>query len=295
MMMMINNPPKWRAQVNSKVSARLSLISVIPGSIVLQKHRRWSIQVIHHHECVDVEDLSSDSKKIDRSGCSSPSIVLIPSSSRLTSPLQFRRNQDFSISSLIELNCHLSSSINTQWTIHNCSQSSSLNCSLSSMPVKTQIDPSGINANLVQFGTSMITRGHEQPLILDPGRFSEDLDEDIFNASVRILLFFFDWDQCEQDWNYEYFCRIYAAQSPFPHSGGILIPIDDPQITSMNNSCFFPRQTLSKSIFVFASCHHVFSFLVKMLNLCGDSRRTNLRWRSSKRHSNRIERINGWC
>lgn len=42
----------------------------------------------------------------------------------------------------------------------------------------------GISANLVQFGTSMITHGYEQDLTLDPGRFSSDLDENIFNISV---------------------------------------------------------------------------------------------------------------
>ena len=47
-----------------------------------------------------------------------------------------------------------------------------------------QITSSGITVNLVQFGTSMITSGYQQNLTLDPGTFSVDLDENIFNAAV---------------------------------------------------------------------------------------------------------------
>ncbi len=55
---------------------------------------------------------------------------------------------------------------------------------ISSSSAYVIINPSGITANLVQFGTSMITRGHQQDLILDPGTFSVDPDTDIFNTSV---------------------------------------------------------------------------------------------------------------
>jgi hypothetical protein len=41
-----------------------------------------------------------------------------------------------------------------------------------------------IVVNLIQFGTSMITSGHEQDLKLDPGTYSVDPDENKFNASV---------------------------------------------------------------------------------------------------------------
>jgi hypothetical protein len=56
----------------------------------------------------------------------------------------------------------------------------------SSMSAFVQINPSGITANLVQFGTSMITRGHEQDLTLDPGTFSQDFDENDFNSTVSV-------------------------------------------------------------------------------------------------------------
>ena len=47
-----------------------------------------------------------------------------------------------------------------------------------------QISPSGITANLVQLGTSVVTSGHEQDLKLDPGSFSMDPDGYAFNVTV---------------------------------------------------------------------------------------------------------------
>ena len=47
------------------------------------------------------------------------------------------------------------------------------------------ISPSGITANLVPLGTSMITHGISQNLHFNPGQYSIDLDDDHFNASVR--------------------------------------------------------------------------------------------------------------
>jgi hypothetical protein len=56
----------------------------------------------------------------------------------------------------------------------------------SSASAYVRITPSGITANLVQYGTSMITRGHQQDLLLDPGTFSVDPDATTFNASVSL-------------------------------------------------------------------------------------------------------------
>lgn len=156
-------------------------------------------------------------------GCFPPVITLIPSTSSFSSPMQFRRNQDFYLSSYVQLNCNISLSTINQWTIYNCT---STNCSfpiqldqtvqttfselyipartlpygiyqlkltvkmtsslnlISSSSAFVKITPSGITANLVQYGTSMITRGHEQDLLLDPGTYSVDLDTDTFNATV---------------------------------------------------------------------------------------------------------------
>ena len=156
--------------------------------------------------------------------CFSPKITLIPSTSNLSNPVQFRRNQDFYISSNIELNCNGSLRTYMNWQISNCSTS---NCSsaiqvdpsvittgselfiparilpfglfqltltvtmnvssslTSSKSVYVRITPSGITANLVPLGTSMITSGSEQDLQLNPGLYSVNLDDDHFNASVN--------------------------------------------------------------------------------------------------------------
>ena len=149
---------------------------------------------------------------------------MIPSTTSLSSPLQFRREQYFYLSSYIQLNCNTSLSINTHWSIYNCTSNCTFPIQLGqtvvtttnelfiparslpygtyqlkltvSMAVATyltssasayiKITPSGITANLVQYGTSMITRGHQQDLLLDPGSFSVDPDETIFNASVSL-------------------------------------------------------------------------------------------------------------
>ena len=52
--------------------------------------------------------------------CHSPEVILVVGTSSLLSPIQFRRSQDFSIISIIELNCNESLSTTTQWTIKNC-------------------------------------------------------------------------------------------------------------------------------------------------------------------------------
>jgi hypothetical protein len=54
----------------------------------------------------------------------------------------------------------------------------------SSSSVYVRITPSGITANLVLLGTSFITTGYEQDLVLDPGKHSVDNDRKTFNASV---------------------------------------------------------------------------------------------------------------
>jgi hypothetical protein len=158
----------------------------------------------------------------NRLGCSPPVIILIPSTSSFTSPLQYRRNQDFFLSSRIDLNCNSSLAITTQWSITNCTSicstpivtdttiiktfaeiyipsrtlaygtyqlkltvtMASAATMTSSMSAYVKITPSGITANLVPYGTSMVTRGREQDLTLDPGTYSADIDGNIFNASV---------------------------------------------------------------------------------------------------------------
>ena len=61
----------------------------------------------------------------------------------------------------------------------------------SSASVYVEIIPSNITANLVQFGTSVITSGQQTDLILNPGTFSVDPDSTTFNASVSFHIFIY--------------------------------------------------------------------------------------------------------
>ncbi|UJR16214.1 hypothetical protein I4U23_003124 [Adineta vaga] len=88
-----------------------------------------------------------------------------------------------------------------------------------------KITPSAITANLIQFGTSMITRGYQQQFTLDPGSFSLDPDALTFDPT---------------HWKYQYYCRIYN-QYNFPNSAGNLLSIDDPQTDLLNPSCVQQR------------------------------------------------------
>ena len=155
--------------------------------------------------------------------CFSPIIVLITDASSLLHPIEFRRSQTFYISSNITLECNGSLATMIEWTICKCDSNCSVRISIDKtlvttlseivIPAKTleygvyqlkltvamsispkltasadayvRIIPSGITANLVQFGTSMITQSHQQDLVLDPGSYSNDLDHTIFNISVR--------------------------------------------------------------------------------------------------------------
>ncbi|CAF1644087.1 unnamed protein product [Adineta ricciae] len=192
--------------------------------------------------------------------CYPPSIILIPGQSSLLSPLVYRRSQDFSISSLLKLACASSLSTTIQWSIKNCTVitcitpitlSTKICTTLSEIyiPSRTlalgvyqftisvkmtkspqyrsssvtyiRITPSGITANLVELGTSMITRGDKQDLFFDPGTYSVDPDEDSFDASK---------------WKYVYYCRIYPRYQ-FPNLQGIFLPIEDLRVDPVNPSC----------------------------------------------------------
>ena len=158
-------------------------------------------------------------------GCYPPVITLIPGLLTLASPIQYQRSRDFSISSTIQLNCNGSLLTTTTWTIKNCTAISCLSSimldqrvittlselyippktlpygtyelkltvTMSAVPNVTssstayvQIIPTGVIANLLQRGTSMISHGSQQDLSLDPGRYSVDLDEDSFDATVSV-------------------------------------------------------------------------------------------------------------
>ena len=155
--------------------------------------------------------------------CFAPMITLIPRASFLSAPVQFQRSQAVSIVSNIELNCNISLSTNTRWTINICTTSScssqvqldqtvsttlselfiparslaygtyqlQLTVSMiaspnltSSASIYVMIISTKIQTNLLLYGTSMISLGHEQNLTLNPGKFSIDPDTSTFNASV---------------------------------------------------------------------------------------------------------------
>ncbi|CAF3732096.1 unnamed protein product, partial [Adineta steineri] len=209
------------------------------------------------------EQITTSKTLITSQSCFPPRITLIPSTSTLSSPIQFRRSQDFYIVSLIELNCNTSISIITQWTITNCTSICSnqiqvdstiittsaelyipartlvygiyelkltvtmvnMSSLTSTLSVYVQITSTGITPNLIQYGTSMITRGTQQDLEFDPGTYSIDYDNNVFNAS---------------NWIYEYYCRIYGLYM-FPNLQGSLLSIDDMRNDSLNPSCLSNR------------------------------------------------------
>jgi hypothetical protein len=55
---------------------------------------------------------------------------------------------------------------------------------VSSLSTYVKIVQSSIIVNLVPLGTTMVTRGDRQNVILDPGSFSVDPDSGLFDANV---------------------------------------------------------------------------------------------------------------
>ena len=100
-----------------------------------------------------------------------------------------------------------------------------------------QIDPSGITANMVPLGTSIISSGREKDLILDPGRYSIDPNVKAFNASVSRIArneALFSFLIPLQAWTYKYFCQPFDLFHP-PASTTL------PSIDQANQSCFVNR------------------------------------------------------
>lgn len=156
-------------------------------------------------------------------GCSSPHVTLIPRLTSFQSPAQFRRSKDFHITSDIVIDCFFSSSIQTQWTIIDCPSTCSNPIQFNRSQVMTSdselyisartldfglyqinltvtmalapqfkrtvsvfvlITSSDIMVNLIALGTSIITTGREEDLILDPGHHSIDPDSSFFDSQV---------------------------------------------------------------------------------------------------------------
>lgn len=173
-----------------------------------------------------IERVISKESEIFLLACLLPQIILIPATSSFSSPLQFRRSQDFSISSDLQFLCNQTYPVTIQWIIRNCTSSCSSGIQLDDSVITTyselyipgrtlpyglykfqliiqsvyasnlsisssayaKINPSGITANLVPLGTSMITRGSTQDLLLDPGSYSVDPDESTFDTKVNLSI-----------------------------------------------------------------------------------------------------------
>ncbi|CAF4796845.1 unnamed protein product, partial [Rotaria socialis] len=190
--------------------------------------------------------------------CTYPTITLIPGPATLDAPFQVRRSQGFYISAYIERFCEVPLREDAKWTITNCTVGCSSSIPLHESIVNTsnelyvpartleygiyefkltitmiefpmlpkseasyiKVTPSGITANLVPLGTTMITHGHQQNLTLNPGEYSVDPDTRKFDAT---------------QWNYTYSYRIYGL----PGTNRTWIPIGNEEVTLANNSCFY--------------------------------------------------------
>lgn len=138
--------------------------------------------------------------------------------------MQFRRSQDFYVGASFKVKCDTFFTIQIKWTIFNCTANCSIPAtvdpsidtttselmiparaltyglyqlvltvtmngkyySVTKQSVYVKINPTGTTANLVPYGTSVITSGEERNLVLDPGTHSINPDENSFNASVCI-------------------------------------------------------------------------------------------------------------
>ena len=140
----------------------------------------------------------------------------------MSAPTIVQRSQLFSISSSVHINCSTSLSTAKQWTVFKCHPQCSTpvliqgSTTLGELVIPARsldyglyqieltvamtfssrlvalavtyvtIIPSPVTVNLVQLGSSTITHGQQQTLILDPGSYSIDPDSISFNASVCI-------------------------------------------------------------------------------------------------------------
>lgn len=157
--------------------------------------------------------------------CTLPTIKLIPDSTSPSTATKFRKLQGFDIRVFIKMECTIQRENFIEWNIylHNSNnsvpiqsyrtilkQSShlymapgrldygiyevQLNINIGAAPSRNtrksifiEITRSNLTANLVPYGTSVITSGHQKNLTLNPGKYSIDPDSSVFNASVCIL------------------------------------------------------------------------------------------------------------
>ncbi|CAF1271865.1 unnamed protein product, partial [Adineta ricciae] len=268
------------------------------GNIYVTDQNNGRIQKFVTFDSCVTTMMSTTTTMTANAGCFPPTVTLIPSSSSISSPIQFRRAHDFTIASLIQLNCNNSIVITTQWTVKSCNSSCTnrvlldssvittaselyipertLPCGLYELSFKVtmshvpnsnltntvyvQISSSEKKVNLISYGTSMITRGYLQDLQLNPGNYSVDPDEDNFDPSM---------------WKYYYYCRIYGV-SKFPRFQSSLITINDMRNDSSNPSCLTNRtgwrfdNAMNSSFTILSGSlqsNRTYQFMVQMENL----------------------------
>jgi hypothetical protein len=159
--------------------------------------------------------------------CSRAVISLSPFNPNIIVPMEFKRSEDWSLSSRLKLDCLKSLATIEQWRIDMCSTSlcsvqEQLNQSLASMTLGelyitgrtlnyglyrmnltvmmvaapqlisssmtyVKIISSPITVRLIEFGPAMITRGQQETLTLDPGTYSIDPDQANFSSNVSII------------------------------------------------------------------------------------------------------------
>ena len=163
----------------------------------------------------------------------------------------------------------------------------------SSKSAYVRITQSGITANLVPLGSSMITSGSGQDLNFNPGLYSVDLDEDHFNASVSVFSVLlctaqFDNRDLLKNWNYQYYCRIYGVWD-FPHLNGSLLPLDDLQTDPLNPACLADRSSRVAMIVLKPSGH--LSLSLNEVNIVTQSSKSAVMIRSGSFQSNRTYQL----
>ena len=156
--------------------------------------------------------------------CGGPTVGLILPASSLASPLRRRRNRGFLVSATVQLNCKAATTQHLQWIITNCFTTTcsapflldpAIQTNFNDLFIPSRVLPFGIynftftastiapfkaaasasayiiitastiTPNLVPLGTSLITHTQGQDLILGPGIFSLDPDQNTFDTTVR--------------------------------------------------------------------------------------------------------------
>ena len=102
---------------------------------------------------------------------------------------------------------------------------------------------SDIQVNLLANGTSIITSGVTQSLLFQPGTYSVDPDSSFFNPQVinnppfSHSICTHDSFLLVQEWNFDYYCRLYG-QASYPRFNGMELTIESAMIDPSNPSCF---------------------------------------------------------